>query len=170
MTRRTTVADRLHEVLERTPDAVRSRLRLVAGGAVAVGTAAAVGALRQRRAGRVDLPDAATLAAETAVSVHNAAKAAVLAAVRHLDHPTTTAVEDAVAAAVADAAGAGADVTAVVIGAVEGAAEAAALLDLDPRHLARQAARVAIRQARVQGAVAEARVLDALRSLDLDPQ
>ncbi|MFP3900414.1 MAG: hypothetical protein ACLFXM_06140 [Acidimicrobiia bacterium] len=136
-----------------------SRL-LLAG--LATAAAAAAAAVVRRRGWRIDLPDPGPLAAETAVSVHNAAKAAVIAAVRESEDAGEQAVREAVRDAVAGGAEAGADVGAVVIGSVEGAVAVAPVLGVEPRHLASAAAAVAVDTAGQQGKVAGERARDLL--------
>lgn len=136
---------------------------------MAAAGAAALVAARRRRARRkgtrpIVFPDAAALAAETATSVRNAAKGAVIAAVREADDADETLVASAVGEAVNDALGAGADVAAVAIGAVEGALDVAHLVKGSTSQVAATAARAALDAATAHGEIAGARVFDLLRA------
>ncbi len=139
----------------------REHSRLVGAtiGAAAVGAATAL--RRRDRIERIALPQPGPLAAETAVSVHNAVKSAVIAAA----HETGVSEEIVLAAvreAVQGGASAGADIAASVIGAVEGATEIAGLLDQSRRQIGAAAAFVAVDVASQQGDTAGARARDLL--------
>lgn len=138
---------------------IRAHPWVTAAAAVVAGIAAALGQrVRHRREGRVVLPAPGALAAETAVSVHNAAKAAVITTAREAAVPDEAAVLTQVRAAVREAASSGADVTAVAIGTVEGAADVARLLGVEARALAHRAAVAATEEADAVGNVAGERV------------
>lgn len=141
---------------------VRGRSRVLAAAVAALVAGVTALLVRRVRSERIELPDPGPLAAETAVSVHNAAKGSVIAAVREHDGPDHELVVGTVKEAVRDAAGAGADVTAVALGAVEGAADVAHLVHAHPRELASLAARAAVDAAAAQGETAGARVRDLL--------
>lgn len=141
---------------------LRKRTKLVGTGVAALGAAGTAVLARRRLADRVDLPDPGPLALATALSVHNAAKGTVIAAIREADAPDEAAVSAAVSAAVVEGTRAGADVTAVAIGAVEGAAEVAHLVGSRPARIAALAARYAVEAAEAQGLVAAGRVREVL--------
>jgi hypothetical protein len=135
--------------------------------AAAVTTAAGVlVAARRRKRDVVELPDPVTRAAETAASVHNAAKAAVIHAVRESDRPTEELVVGTALAAVEEGLRAGVDIVAPVVGVVEGAADIAHLLGRSRRDLARSVAEAILPEIEERGPVALARVRTILESLD----
>ncbi|HSJ29405.1 MAG TPA: hypothetical protein VLB67_14455 [Acidimicrobiia bacterium] len=135
----------------------------------AVTTAAAtVLATRHRHRDVIELPDPATSVTETAASVRNAARGAVIQAVRESDHPTQELVVGTALAAVDEGLRAGVDILAPVVGVVEGAADIAHLLDRGRRDLARSVAEAVLPAAEERGPVALARVRTILASLDED--
>lgn len=138
--------------------AIKGRARLLAVGSAAVGSAVVATVVRRRRHVRLDLPEAGALAAETARSVHNAAKATLISAVRSAENPDEDLVARTVQDAVHEAARAGTDVTSVAVGVVEGAASVAHLLGVGGRHLAAVAARSAVDAAGAHGEIAAQRV------------
>lgn len=143
--------------------ALRRRGPLAAG----LGALGAVVAARRarRRSAAPRLPEPGPLAADTAVSVHNAAKGAVIAEVRAAVTPDVVHVTGAARAAVRDAASSGVDLTAAAIGAVDGTSSIAHLVDHDRRDLLELAAVAAHDAATAVGPVAAARVRDVLGSL-----
>ncbi len=112
-----------------------------------------------------ELPDPGTLAGATAASVYNAAKGAVIAAVREADEPTRETALEAVRRAIVEAAAAGADVTAAALGGVDGAVAIAGDLDVPAVPLAREAAEAARVAAGGVGPAAAVRIRDALAPL-----
>ena len=134
----------------------------VVGAAVAAAAAAAVAVTQRRRQDALVLPDPGPLAAEAAVSVHNAAKGTVITTVRESDAPDLTLVLEAVRSAVTDATSSGADVLAAAIGAVEGSAIIAHLVAETPPDVIGGASSVAIEVAARQGRIAADRVRDVL--------
>lgn len=148
--------------LKRLSATVRGHSRLAAAAAAGVLAAVATIVARRRTKEQVDLPDPASVAADTAVSVHNAAKLTVISAVRENDEPDDQVIAVTVREAMLDATRSGADVTAVAMGAVLGAAEVAHVLDLRPREAAAVASRAAVDAASAQGEVAGGRVLELL--------
>ena len=147
----------------RLASAVRDHPRFVAGGSVAAAIAASV-VRRQARALPV-LPSAATVASDAAASVHNAAKASVIAVVREAEEPTLAMALDAVRQAIAEAAFSGVDVTAAALGAVEGILVVADDLATPRVEAGRAAAEAAQFAAGVVGSVAARRVGQALEPL-----
>lgn len=135
-----------------------NRLRLLAAGSAAIGIAVLGTLVRRRRRPSLDFGDPAALAAETARSVHNAAKGTVITAIRGAAHSDQDLVASTVRAAMRDAARSGADITAVAAGVVEGAADIAHLLGVEPNELASVAAHSAWDAAGTQGEVAADRV------------
>lgn len=140
----------------------RSAFGGVALAAVATALIPVVRRRRARAVSPVDLPEPGPLAAETAVSVHNAAKSTVLRSVRAAEHPDEELVADTVRQAVLEGAEAGADLAVVIIGVVEAAAEAAPLLGAEPGELVSVAALAAVEAAAAQGEVAGVRARDLL--------
>ncbi|MDZ7732916.1 MAG: hypothetical protein U5R31_07175 [Acidimicrobiia bacterium] len=141
---------------------IRGRSRLLGAGVAAAGAGAlaAAVAVRRTRSMAPALPDAGPLAAETAVSVHNAAKGTIIAAIRSAEEAGPVLVAATVHEIVNDAASAGADLTAAAIGAVEGTAEVAHLIDHTRDELIELAGRAAVDAASAEGDVAGARVRD----------
>ena len=154
----------LRSRLVHLPSLVHGRGRTIGAGLLAA-IAAVVAVLRRRRRVVLAFPDPGPLAMETAISIHNTAKGAVIAAAREADEPEVALVERVVRAAVLDAASCGADVVAAAVGAVEGASEIAHLTGVDAERLAAAATRVAIEAAAQQGDIASARVDDQLGHL-----
>lgn len=145
---------------------VHGHVRLTAAGVASVAAGAVAVAVQRRRGRRqLDLPEPGALAAEAAVSVHNAAKGSVLRAVHVTGSSDPQVVCDAVRDAVQDGAEAGVDVGAAVIGAVEGAEAVASELGVDHARLVAAAATVALDAARRQGQVAGDRAHDLLAPL-----
>lgn len=151
--------------LRRLGEFVRGHSRLVGAGGAAVVAGIAAVVTGRGRSERLALPDPAVLATEAAVSVHNAAKGAVIAATRESDAPDEQLVMDAVRDAVLGGGESGADVTAAVIGAVEGAADVAHHLCRRSHELGAAAAAVAAETARLQGKVAGDRAWSSVASL-----
>lgn len=151
----------------RVASSVREHPKLALAGASSAGAtvAAALMARRQRAPVVPALPDATVLAMATASSVHNAAKASVIANVREHDEPSRTVALEAVRHAVAEAASSGVDVTSAALGAVDGAIEVAELLHEDRLELARDAAEAARFAGGLVGPVAARRVGGALEPL-----
>lgn len=130
----------------------------------AMGATIAVGSLiRHRRAGQVRFPDPGELAAETATSVHNAVKSAVISFVREREHVALEELLEAARHAMRDALRTGVDVTAVAIGVVEGANSVSHLLPADHSEVLVAAAELVADVAASRGDVAEDRVRDLLR-------
>lgn len=153
---------------------VRGRGRLIAAGSVAAVSGAAVAAavVRRRHRETVELGDPGVLAAETAQSVHNAAKGTVIGAVRSAEQADHGLITATVWEAMQEAFRSGTDVTSVAAGVVEGAAEVAHLVGARPHELASLAARAAVDAAAAQGDVAGQRVHGLLaphRALRLQP-
>lgn len=141
---------------------LRDRGRLIGAAVTAAAAATAVTVARRRQRDTLALPDPGPIAAETATSVHNAAKGSVIAAVREADAPDRVLVDGAIRDAVTDAGSSGADVIAAAIGAVEGSFVVAHLIAVEPRQLATDAAVAAVDAAALQGSVAADRVRDVL--------
>lgn len=142
----------------------RTRSSSLVWGLVTGAGAVAAGVLVRRNRERARFPDAASLAAETATSVRNAAKGTVIASVREADNANADLVTLTVKEAVQDALKAGADVTAVAIGAVEGAVDVAHLVDGSTSHVVSIAAQAAVDAATAHGDIAGARVFDLLKA------
>lgn len=145
--------------------AIQDHPRVVAAGAGSV--TAAIGATIARRqvSGLPALPSAATVAADAAAAVHNAAKASVIAAVREQDDAELTTALDAVRQAITEAALAGVDVTSAALGAVEGVLAIAEDLGETRVEAGRSAAEAAQFAAGVIGSVAARRVGEALEPI-----
>lgn len=137
------------------------RSRMVRGGLMALG-AVAVGALVRRRPDRLPLPDVGVIATEAALSVSNAAKGTVIAAVREADRPDLVLLRNTVSEAMREGVAAGADLAAVAVGAVGGAVEMARLMGEEPLEAASAAGRAAMQVAEAQGRVAATRIQDLL--------
>lgn len=135
----------------------------VTAGALVTVAGAVVGVL-VRRGKRVtlELPDPGAMAAETAISVHNAAKATVISAIREADQPDTVLLQNTVRDAMREGVWAGADLTAVAAGVVEGAVEVSHLMNEDAEAAGPTAALAAMEVADAQGRVAAARIRDML--------
>lgn len=153
----------LREVGARLAATVRDHPRVAVGSSFAAVVAAAV-ARRATSDGPV-LPSAPTVAAEAAASVHNAAKAAVIMAVREQDEPSLSAALATVRQAIAEAASSGADITAAALGAVEGILAVADDLSEPRTEAGRAAAEAAQFAAGVVGSVAARRVGQALEPI-----
>lgn len=136
----------------------RGRLIAAASGAVVGVAAVATAVARRRHRETVELGDPGVLAAETAQSVHNAAKGTIIGAVRSAEQAHDGLVTAAVWEAMQEAARSGTDITSVAVGVVEGAAEVAHLVGVKPHDLASLAARAAVDAAAAQGDVAGQRV------------
>lgn len=149
-------------VLRRATRLAAGRPRLALAGIGSLGAAAAAIMARRRQQERVRLPDPGPLASVTAVSVHNAAKGTVIAAIREAHRPDGDLLASTAHRAVAEAAEAGADLTAAAIGAVEGAMEVAHLLEGSPATAASRAASATVEGAGSSGALARTRVREAL--------
>lgn len=165
--------DRIPAVLSavgaRAVASVRAHPRVAGTAASALAGTAAVLA-RRRTPSIPQLPSASTLAASTAISVHNAAKATVIASIDE-DAPESRAVIlQRVRTAVEDASSSGVDVTSAALGAIEGSVIAADRLGLEREVTAREAAREAHAAAARLGFVAAARVEDALAPLLSAPE
>lgn len=144
---------------------VRKHPRLVAAlSSAAAGVGAAVGGVLLSRRGTAppSLPDAVELASLTAASVHNAAKGAVIAAVREADRPEGFLVGDTAKANVQAALRHGVDVAPAAIGAVEGALEIAHLVGESPLAAGQRAAAAALQEAEAASPDAAERVRTAL--------
>lgn len=141
---------------------VRGHGRMIAAGAAGAVAAAAVAVIRRRRHDPLVLPDPGPIAAETAISVHNAAKSTVITTVREADAPDRNLVDGVIRDAVIESSSSGADVLAAAIGAVEGAFEIAHLVGESTRSLVPGAASAAIDAAALQGSTAADRVRDVL--------
>lgn len=135
----------------------------VTAGAVVTVAAAVVGVLvRRERRVTLELPDPGARAAETAISVHNAAKATVISAIREADQPDTVLLQNTVREAMREGVWAGADLTAVAAGVVEGAVEVSHLMKEKAETVGSSAALAAMEVADAQGRVAAARIRDML--------
>lgn len=135
----------------------------VTAGALVTVAAAVVGVLvRRGRRVTLELPDPGVLAAETAISVHNAAKATVISAIREADQPDTVLLQNTVREAMREGVWAGADLTAVAVGVVEGAVAVSHLMEEGTVTVASTAALAAMEVADAQGRVAAARIRDML--------
>ncbi|MFP3883053.1 MAG: hypothetical protein ACLFWH_12145 [Actinomycetota bacterium] len=134
----------------------------VAAGALAIAVAAVGILIRRERRVTLELPDPGVRAAETAISVHNAAKATVISAVREADQPDTVLLQNTVRDAMREGVWAGADLTAVAAGVVEGAMEVSHLMNEDAEAAGSTAALAAMEVADAQGRVAAARIRDML--------
>lgn len=148
------IAERLKNTL--------SEKRSVAGGLLAIAIAVAGVLVRRDKRSTLELPDPGALAAETAISVHNAAKATVISAIREADQPDTVLLQNTVRDAMREGVWAGADLTAVAAGVVEGAVEVSHLMEAEAETVASSAALAAMEVADAQGRVAAARIRDML--------
>lgn len=150
------------KLIRKLNDRLRNPSRVVGGGVMALG-AVVVGAwVRRRRPGHLPLPDAGEIASETGLSVSNATKGAVIAAVREADRPDIVLLRNTVNEAMREGAAAGADLAAVAVGAVGGAVEISRLVGEEPLVAASAAGRAAMEVAEAQGTVAAARIHDLL--------
>lgn len=135
----------------------------VTAGALVTVAAAVVGVLvRRERRVTLELPDPGVRAAETAISVHNAAKATVISAIREADQPDSVLLQNTVREAMREGVWAGADLTAVAAGVVEGAVEVSHLMKEEAETVGSTAALAAMEVADAQGRVAAARIRDML--------
>lgn len=135
----------------------------VTAGALVTVAAAVVGVLvRRERRVTLELPDPGVRAAEAAISVHNAAKATVISAIREADQPDTVLLQNTVREAMREGVWAGADLTAVAAGVVEGAVEVSHLMKEEAETVGSTAALAAMEVADAQGRVAAARIRDML--------
>lgn len=135
----------------------------VTAGALVTVAAAVVGVLvRRERRVTLELPDPGVRAAETAISVHNAAKATVISAIREADQPDTVLLQNTVREAMREGVWAGADLTAVAAGVVEAAVEVSHLMKEEAGTVGSTAALAAMEVADAQGRVAAARIRDML--------
>lgn len=135
----------------------------VTAGALVTVAAAVVGVLvRREKRAILELPDPGALAAETAISVHNAAKATVIYAIREADQPDTVLLQNTVREAMREGVWAGADLTAVAAGVVEGAVEVSHRMKEEAETAGSTAALAAMEVADAQGRVAAARIRDML--------
>ncbi len=158
MGHRTQTTDTMARGARAVRDATRGHARVVAAGATAVGVAAAAVLVRRRRRDRLVFPDPGETAVETIRSIHDAAKATVIVAVRAAETPDSALIVATVREAVRDAGRAGVDVTAVALGAVEGAVEVAKLLDATPIDVGVLAAEAARAEVAFIGPVAAERL------------
>lgn len=162
-------------IIERLPRiATEAGARVVGGlrshprvtGAAASALAGAAALLVRRRARELPvLPAVDELALSTAVSVHNAAKASVIASVDGDRPENSDLILQAVRAAVEDASTSGVDLTAAALGAVAGSIVVAERLGVTPVDVARAAAREAHAAAARVGFVAAERVEGVLSPL-----
>ena len=139
-----------------------SEKKRVAGGLLAIAVALVGVLFRRRRRVSLDLGDPGVVAAETAISVHNAAKATVISVIREADQPDTVLLQNTVRDAMREGVWAGADLTAVAAGVVEGAVEVSHLMGGEAQTVASTAALAAMEVADAQGRVAAARIRDML--------
>lgn len=135
---------------------------VTAGTLVAVATAVVGVLVRRGRRVTLELPDPGAMAAETAISVHNAAKATVISAIREADQPDTVLLQNTVREAMREGVWAGADLTAVAAGVVEGAVAVSHLMKEEAETAGSAAALAAMEVADAQGRVAAARIRDML--------
>lgn len=141
---------------------LRERSRVLVGGVMALGALIVGGLVRRRRSDRLSLPEVGAIATETALSVSNAAKGTVIAAVRESERPDIVLLRNTVSEAMREGVAAGADLAAVAVGAVGGAVEMARLLGEDPLEAASAAGEAAMQVAEAQGRVAATRIQDLL--------
>lgn len=134
----------------------------VAAGGLAVAVAAVGVLVRRGRRVSLDLGDPGALAAETAISVHNAAKATVISAIREADQPDSVLLQNTVREAMREGVWAGADLTAVAAGVVEGAVEVSHLMKEKAETAGSTAALAAMEVADSQGRVAATRIREML--------
>ncbi len=111
------------------------------------------------------LPSVEEVTTATALSVHNAAKASVIASVDGNDAESSDLILKAVRAAIEDASSSGVDLIAAALGAVEGSVVVADRLGVPPIEIAKTAAREAHAAAARVGFVAAERVEDVLSPL-----
>lgn len=147
---------------------LRGRAHLIGVGAAA-GVAAGLAAVSARRekSDIVTFPDPATDAIDNAVSLHNAAKGTIIAAVRAADAPDSELVVEVARRAVTDAAEAGVDLVPVAIGVADGAVSIAHLLDVPERQLAVIVAGAAVNVATDIGVTAGSRVRESFAALPI---
>ncbi len=139
----------------------------VAASALAIVFAAVGVLIRRERRVTLELPDPGERAAETAVSVHNAAKATVISAIREADQRDSVLLQNTVRYAMREGVWAGADLTAVAAGVVEGAVEVSHLMKEEAESAGSIAALAAMEVADAQGRVAAARIRDMLEPYGL---
>jgi hypothetical protein len=113
----------------------------------------------------VALPDPATNAIESAVSLHNAAKGTIMSAVRAAAGPDSALVVEVTRRAITDATEAGVDLVPVAIGVAEGARAVAHLLDVPERDLIGAVVAAAVEAATEIGVAAGSRVSDSFAAL-----
>lgn len=138
------------------------RKRTIWASLIAIGGVVFTTLARRHRTISLTLPDAGEIAAETAVSVHNAAKATVIAAIREADHPDSVLLSNTARDAMREGVVSGADLAAVAVGIVEGAVQVSRLLGEDAVTAGSTAAQAAMEVAEAQGRVAAARIHDML--------
>ncbi|MDZ7676099.1 MAG: hypothetical protein U5K30_13655 [Acidimicrobiales bacterium] len=155
-------SDKATRVLKPLARLVRGRGRMVGAAVAATAAATAIAVTQRRRHDTLVLPDPGPMAAETAISVHNAAKSSVIAMIREADAPDRNLVDGAIRDAVIESSGSGADVLAAAIGAVEGSFEIAHLVGEKPHELVPSSAAAAVDAAALQGPTAANRVRDVL--------
>lgn len=136
--------------------------KTILGSLVAIGGMVVAAIARRHRNPPLEWPDPGELAAETAVSVHNAAKATVITAIREADQPDLVLLSNTARDAMREGVASGADLTAVAAGIVEGAVDVSRLLGEDPVAAGSTAAQAAMEVADAQGRVAAARIRDML--------
>lgn len=147
---------------------LRSHPRITGAAASTLAGAAAL-LVRRRTQELPALPAVGEIALSTAVSVHNAAKASVIASVDDDGPESSALIQQAVRAAVEDASTSGVDVTAAALGAVAGSIVVAERLGVKQIDVARAAAREAHAAAARVGFVAAERVEGVLSPLLRDP-
>lgn len=158
-----TVADNIAAKLKNT----LSGRKGVASSALAIAVAAVGVLIRRKRRVTLELPDPGVRAAETAISVHNAARATVISAIREADQPDSVLLQNTVRDAMREGVWAGADLTAVAAGVVEGAVEVSHLMKEEKETAGSTAALAAMEVADAQGRVAAARIRDMLEPFGL---
>lgn len=150
------------DMATRLKNTLSEKKGVTAGALVAVAVAVVGILVRRGRRVSLDLGDPGLLAAETAISVHNAAKATVISAIREADQPDTVLLQNTVREAMREGVWAGADLTAVAAGVVEGAVEVSHLMKEESEAVASAAVLAAMEVADAQGRVAAARIRDML--------
>lgn len=148
--------------LTRIVRSIRAHPRLLATGASSLAAAAGAVLARRRMHRGPALPEPGALGAVTAVAIHNAAKGAVISAVRAADAAQGHLVSETVDGAMREAMRAGVDLAPAAIGAVEGAVEVAHVIGESPLAAGQRAAAAAVLAAESLSEPAAERVRDVL--------